>query len=128
MFGPPNSVIRDIDGTWVQLALNGTTASATEPLASCSRMTGDCPTYWFAQIDCQGPSYMSPASNLVQEAIVVEGEIRFRAGPVALETPKSFTDGSLQCGELGGTQMDLAETKSVPLSSLGLTAPFHVAR
>ncbi len=128
LLAPPNAVVREIDGTWVQLELNDTTASATEPFASCSPM-GNCPTYWFTKTNCQGPSYEWPESSLVKEATVVRDEIRFRAGAVTSQVPKSFTDGSLECWEIGGeTPTDLAETKSVPLSSLGLTAPFHVAR
>jgi hypothetical protein len=124
MLAPPNNVIREIDGTWVQLALN----SATEGFASCSTRPEPCPTLFFMDIGCLGPSYLTPASSLVQDAFVIDGEIRFRAGPGTSQAPRSFMDQSLECWELGGTLMDLAGTKSVPLSSLGLAAPFHVAR
>jgi hypothetical protein len=128
MLALSNGVVREIDGMWVQLALNNTTASATEGFASCSTTIGWCATYFFAQPDCQGPAYLLTASSLVQDAKVVDGEIRYPAGPVTSRALGSFRDDNGECSALVGTRMDSAEMKSVPLSSLGLTAPFRVAR
>ena len=130
MLAPPNSAIREIEGTWVQLALNKTPASAIEGFASCSTMTEVCATYVFAQAECQGPAYLfrGVESRVVQDAMVIDGDIRFPAGPVTSRALQSFRDDNGECSPLGGTWMDSAEMKSVPLSSLGLTAPFHVAR
>ena len=128
MLAPPNSVVREIDGTWVQLALNATTASATEGFASCSTTAGSCATYYFSQAECQGPAYLLAASSLVQDAKVVDGEIRYPGGPVISRALESFKEDNGDCWALGGTLLDAAEMKSVPLPTLGLTAPFHVAR
>jgi hypothetical protein len=128
MLAPPNSVLREIDGAWVQLALNSTTASGTEPFASCSTTMGYCATYYFGKAECQGPAYLLAASSLVQDAKVVDGEIRYPVGPVMPRPLASFRDDSGDCFALAGTRLDSAEMKSVPLSTLGLTAPFHLAR
>jgi len=127
MLAPSNSVVREIDGTWVQLALNNTTASATEGFASCSPLTEFCMEYYFTEVNCQGPAYLATTSSLVQDAKVIDGEIRYPAGPVTSRALGSFMDNNGECSALG-TLMDSAEMKAVPLSSLGLTAPFHVAR
>jgi hypothetical protein len=65
---------------------------------------------------------------MVQDAMVIDGDIRFPVGPVTSRSLESFRDDNGECSSLGGTRMDSAAMKSVPLSSLGLAAPFHVAR
>jgi hypothetical protein len=124
----PNGVVRDIEGTWIQIALNTTVAGATEGFASCSTSSDLCMKYYFVEDGCKGAAYLSTMSGLVREAIVVDGEIRFPAGPVTPRTFASFSDDNVGCWALGGTEKDSAEMKSVSLSSLGLTAPFHVVR
>ncbi len=128
MLAPPNAVVREIDGTWVQLALNATTQSATEGFASCSVSTDFCMKYYFIEDGCKGPAYLSTVSSLVREGTVIDGEIRYPGGPVMSRAFASFSDDNNGCSVLGGTQMDSAEMKSLSLSSLGLTAPFHLAR
>jgi hypothetical protein len=124
LLAPPNGVIRDIDGTWVLLALGNT----TDGFAPCSTMPDGCGSYLFAQPECQGPAYTNAESRVVQDAKVIDGEIRFPVGRMTSRVLESFRDGNGDCWELGATQMNAAEMKSVPVSSLGLAAPFHVAR
>ena len=102
MLALPNSVIREFDRTWVQLALNDGTASATEGFRSCSPMTDTCASYWFAQPRCEGPTYFAGENHLFQDAMVIDGEIRFPAGPVTSRELKSFEIDNGECWEVGG--------------------------
>jgi hypothetical protein len=84
-------------------------------------------TFYFEQDECQGPAFILTSTSLVLDGMVVDGEIRYPAGPVLSRAVRSVRGDSGNCSAFGGSR-DAAEMKGVPLSSLGLKAPFHVAR
>jgi hypothetical protein len=118
IFAPPNSAIREIDGTWVQTELNGTA------FAPCSTSSTGCPWYVFESSTCDGPSYIFAGDGLVRNAVLVGNTIRYAAGPVSTMTINSLrVDDAGTCYQMSGTQAS-AEMKSVPAP----TAPFHLSR
>jgi len=126
ILAPPNSVLLEVDGTWVQAPLNST-AGATEGFATCAMSSGNCPTYYFSSVDCTGPAYLGTMSSLVRDAMVVDGKLQYPGGPVLSRMFHSASFYGTDCS-LYGVGIDSAEMKSVPLSTLGLVGPFHVSR
>ena len=125
LLAPPNSVIRQIDGTWVQLALNSTASSATDGFASCTAADG-CLVYYFTQANCQGTAYLVTSNSLVQDGVVIDGNLLYPQGAVASRTFQSVSPDGTSCSQYEGT-MDAAAMGSVAVSSLGV-APFHLSR
>jgi hypothetical protein len=125
MLAPPNKVIREIDGAWVEVALSSSSASAAGAFASCSA-PDVCATYYFTQDECQGTAYFVTSSSLVQDAVVVDDAVQYPAGQVSNRTFRSWKYNSDVC-QASMQQFDSATVASVPTASLGV-APFHVSR
>ena len=117
-----SSVIREIEGAFVLIPMN----AAGFP--GCSTTVGNCMMYLFEKDTCAGTQYL-PAENdnLVGDAYVVDDTIVYPVGPAATQSIRSYRTDSGTCYQINGSQQAV-EVKSVPVSSLGLVAPFHVAR
>ena len=76
LLAAPNSVIRQIDGTWVQLALNSTASSATDGFASCTAADG-CRMINSPRPIRQGPAYFVTSNSLVQDGVVIDGNLLY---------------------------------------------------
>jgi hypothetical protein len=121
ILAPPNGVIREIDGTWVQIPLNGTGFAA-----SCSTASVGCLMYVFEDSSCGGSAYIAAGNGLVRDAMIVDGTIRYPAGPVVAERPISaIRVDAGPCWPFPGTWPS-AEMKSVPVPAV--TTPFHLSR
>ena len=124
MLSSSSSVIREIEGAFVQIPMNAAGFSG------CSTTVGNCMTHLFEKDMCAGTSYLSPEyanDSLVPDAFVVDDTIVYPVGPAATQSIRSYRTDSGTCYQINGSQQAV-EVKSVPVSSLGLVAPFHVAR
>jgi hypothetical protein len=119
--GSVPAVILEVEGTWVQIGL-------TEKAFTTCSASGFCGWYYFEDATCSGTPLTDSNGGLVQDAVVVDdGTIRYPAGPVAAHEVNSLQLPGGGCLAMPGTQT-AAEVKSSPLSTLGLTAPFHLAK
>jgi len=118
---PQPGVIREVNGTFVEIPLNGSA------FASCSTASASCIMYSFEEEGCTGTAYLQAGDGLTQDAIVADDGIFYPSGPVATLTIKSIRIDAGRCIPTDGTQPS-AVMKWAPLSSLGFTAPFHVAK
>ena len=107
----------------MRLALNATSSSDTQGFASCD----GCVSYFFTEANCGGSKFVSPSNTLLQEATLIGADILYPGSAVSYHRFMSVEWDGITCeGYNGGS--DSVEMKSVPLSSLGLQAPFHLAR
>ena len=127
MLLPPNSALLEVENTWVGIPLDNTSSSG---FAEC---TGGCAVYYFEDDDCGAQSGSAgfltiSAGSLVRDAFVANGEVQYGAGAVAPHVFRSQRFDQFDCSQMSPTRMDAAAVGRLPVSSLNLTAPFHLAR
>jgi hypothetical protein len=127
MLLPPNNALLQVENTWVEMALDNGTPSG---FAEC---TGGCAMYYFEDDDCGvvsgSPAFLTlSAGSLVRDALVVDGEVQYPKGAVAPHVFRSQQFDHQDCSPLWPTRMDAAALGKLPVSSLKLTAPFHLGR
>jgi hypothetical protein len=120
ILAPPNAALVQIEGTWVQIALKGSSFDA------CSTASASCLMSVFEDATCGGPAYIAAGDGLVQTATIVDDVVRYPSGPVVAtrEINSLRVDGG-QCYPMSGTWSS-AEMKSAPAPNV--TAPFHLSR
>jgi len=120
LFAAPTSAVREINGTFVEFpVVNGT-------LITCE---SSCLMVMYADPDCTGAAYVNPTYNLVPTAIITTGQVYFAAGAAAEHTVQSWRTLGEACSNLGSAwPQQAASLGTVPLSSFGVGATFHVAR
>jgi hypothetical protein len=127
MLLPPNNALLQVENTWVEIALDNATASG---FAEC---TGGCAVYYFEDDDCGVQSGSSgfltiSAGSLVRDALVVDGEVQYPKGAVAPHVFRSQRFDQQDCSAMSPTTIAAAAVGTLPVSSLNLTAPFHLGR
>jgi hypothetical protein len=127
MLLPPNNALLQLENTWVEIALDNSTSSG---FAEC---TGGCSVYYFEDVDCGvasgGPAFVAiSASSLVRDALVVDGEVQYPKGAVAPHAFQSQRFDHQDCSAIGSVRINAAVVGTLPVSSLNLTAPFHLGR
>jgi hypothetical protein len=121
----PDAVIVNIDNEWVRIAPSGAGFKSCTPSSSAP----PCMMYMYAEAGCKGTRYKSAEDGLTQEALVIDGDIYYPSGVVAKRAVASYRYDTLDCVDVGsGFEALNAEMKSVPLSSLDVKGPFHLAK
>jgi hypothetical protein len=116
-----DAVILNIDSDWMRLGLSGA------GFASCAVGAG-CVQSEFEQADCAGTAYMS-VDSLAPKAFLVGSDIYYPSGAAAVRPVGSLGYDSGACINLdAGFTSQNAERKEAPLSSLGLSGAFHLAK
>ncbi len=122
-----NTVIRQINGTWVEVQVDIATGFVTTPF-----------DYWYQSSDCTGQPYLLASAINGGGAHVVPGMAAVGIVPPATELSINFvaqpsllnmqstghTDRSYCAAEARSLWVGIPQ--SVPVSSLGLTLPFSV--
>jgi hypothetical protein len=104
----------------VQIWLNGAS------FAACS--ADGCPmTYLFEGAQCTGTMYQRANDSLVQDASVIDDRLLYPVGPAAMRSTTSSGNDAGICQQINDSEQAV-EVRSIPLSDLGLVAPFHLAR
>ena len=122
-----NNALLQVENTWVAMALDNGTSSG---FAECA---GGCAVYYFEDDDCGvqsgSPGFVTvSAGSLVRDALVVNGEVQYAKGAVAPHVFRSQRFDQFDCSAMSPTGMDAAAVGRLPVSSLSLTAPFHLGR
>ena len=124
---PPNNVVLQVDGTWVQMALSNATTTGFTDCTGCSAF------YYFEDSDCgvtsEGPAFLAVKSGaLIRDAMVVNDQFEYPKGDITFHTFGSQLVDRQFCFEMVPAYTEGAALGSVPVSSLQLTAPFHLGR
>jgi hypothetical protein len=123
MLLPPNNALLQVENTWVEIALDNTTSSG---FAEC---VGGCSLYYFEDVECSSPAFVAiSAGSLVRDALVVDGEVQYAKGAVAPHVFQAQRFDHQECSAIGSRRVDAAVVGTLPVSSLNLTAPFHLGR
>jgi hypothetical protein len=127
MLLPPNNALLQVENTWAEIALDNATSSG---FAEC---TGGCAVYYFEDDDCGvasgGSAFVAiSAGSLVRDALVVDGEVQYPKGAVAPHVFRSQRFDRQDCSAMSPTRINAAVVGTLPVSSLNLTAPFHLGR
>jgi hypothetical protein len=123
MLLPPSNALLQLENTWVEIALDNTTSSG---FVEC---VGGCSVYYFEDVECSSPAFVAiSAGSLVRDALVVDGEVQYPKGAVAPHVFQSQRFDHQDCSAIGSRRVDAAVVGTLPVSSLNLTAPFHLGR
>ena len=120
VFALPSSAIREINGTWVQLPVSG---------GSFTTCAAGCLLIMYADAGCTGTAFVNGIDGLVQAATIADDVVMYAAGPPATHDVQSFQMNGYPCVDLGySTPQQASEMRTVPLSSLGVAAGFHLVK